>query len=90
MASEECGETPIKMSETISDYTVPPLSTMPIYLDGIPEIDTERSTTAGQTLAPNGLDGKDDRSTGFVQLPTSGNKAKQLQVAIPLCKTIIC
>ncbi|KAF7904085.1 hypothetical protein EAF00_001419 [Botryotinia globosa] len=81
--SEECGNIPIKMSEALSDYTVPPLPKVPIYLDTIREINTENSIMVMQTLAFDGLDGtreRDDETYGFVQLPKSGREISSRQV----------
>ncbi|KAF7875146.1 hypothetical protein EAF04_002318 [Stromatinia cepivora] len=88
MSSEECGYNPIKMSEIISDYMVPPLTSIPIYLDGIPEIDTEESKIATPTLSSNGFDGtgdRDGRDLGPIKLP-SGNKllTKQRPSVLPI------
>ncbi|KAF5879737.1 uncharacterized protein Bfra_006944 [Botrytis fragariae] len=83
MSSEECGNIPIKMSEALSNYTVPTLPKVPMYLDTIQEIDTESSTMVTQTLAFDGFDGtreKDDQTYGLAQLPTSGKKIPSRQV----------
>lgn len=91
--SEECGNILIKMSEreSLSDYMVPTLSKVPIYLETIQEIDTESSTIVTQTLAVDGFDGtreKDDQTYGLVRLPTSGRNisSRQLPPGIPMCK----
>lgn len=88
---EECGNIPIKMSEALSDYTVPTLPKVPIYLDTIQEIDTESSTTVAQTLNLDGFDGtreRDDQTYGFVQLPKSGKKisSRQVPAGTHMCK----
>ncbi|KAF7955462.1 uncharacterized protein EAE97_000721 [Botrytis byssoidea] len=71
------------MSEALSDYTVPTLPKVPIYLDMIQEIDTENSMTVMQTLAFDGLDGtreRDDETYGLVQLSKSGKEISSRQV----------
>ncbi|KAM0138657.1 hypothetical protein ACHAP3_003521 [Botrytis cinerea] len=77
--------------ESLSDYMVPTLSKVPIYLETIQEIDTESSTIVTQTLAVDGFDGtreKDDQTYGLVRLPTSGRNisSRQLPPGIPMCK----
>ncbi|ESZ99330.1 hypothetical protein SBOR_0292 [Sclerotinia borealis F-4128] len=83
------------MSEVISDYTVPPLRQMPIRLDDIPEIDTERSTIVAHPLdfwefdgtgGTGGTGGRDERDYALGQFTTSGNKPspRQLPLGIPL------
>ncbi|ATZ48510.1 hypothetical protein BCIN_03g07160 [Botrytis cinerea B05.10] len=75
--------------ESLSDYMVPTLSKVPIYLETIQEIDTESSTIVTQTLAVDGFDGtreKDDQTYGLVRLPTSGRNisSRQLPPGIPM------
>lgn len=89
--SEECGNIPIKMSEALSDYTVPTLPKVSIYLDTIQGIDTENSTMVAQTLAFDGFDGtreRDDETYGLVQLPKSGKEisSRQVPAGIHMCK----
>ncbi|KAJ8064391.1 hypothetical protein OCU04_006733 [Sclerotinia nivalis] len=92
MSFKECGNNPIKMSETILDCVMPPL-TSPIYLNDIPEIDTDGPKILTPTLPSNGFDGtgdRDDRGLGSIQLPSENKllpKQRPLRLPLPSCKS---